>query len=76
MATVRLSSERKLDGLFKKKKGRVTNETRHTVQFVPEGKTEVTLSTREIARLPKTERKQKTQKEQSNTHIRSSKRRE
>ena len=64
MATVRLSSERKrkLDGLFKKKKGRVTNEIRHTVQFVPEGKTEVTLSTREIVRLLKTERKQKTQK--------------
>ena len=40
----------------------MTNETRHTVEFVPEGKTEVTLLKREIARAPKTEREQKTPK--------------
>ena len=43
----------KLAGLFKKRRGRVTKETEHTVQFAPEGKAEVTLSKREVARAPK-----------------------
>ena len=48
-----------LAGLFKKRRGRVTKETEHTVQFAPEGKVEVTLSKREVARAPKAVRKQK-----------------
>ena len=48
----------KLAGHFKKRRGRVTKETGHTVQFAPEGKAEVTLSKREVARAPKAVRKQ------------------
>ena len=49
----------KLAGLFKKRRGRLTKETEHTVQVAPEGKAEVTLSKREVARAPKAVRKQK-----------------
>ena len=42
----------KVAGLFLKRRGRVTKETEHTVQFAPEGKAEVTLSKREVARVP------------------------
>ena len=49
----------KLAGLFKKRRGRVTKETDHTVQFATGGKPEVILSKREIARIPKAERKRK-----------------
>ena len=45
----------KLAGLFRGRRGRMTKETDHTVQFAPEGKTEVTLSKRENAREPKAE---------------------
>ena len=51
--------KRKLAGLFKKRMGRVTKETDHTVQFAPAGKAEVILSKRENARAPKAEGKQK-----------------
>ena len=40
----------------------MTKETDHTVQFAHEGKAEVTLSKRKIARGPKAERKQKSPK--------------
>ena len=49
----------KLAGIFKKRRGRVTKATDHTVQFAPEGKAEVILSKREFAWVPKAERKQK-----------------
>ena len=49
----------KLAGLCKKRRGRVTKETEHTVHFAPEGKAEVTLSKREVTRAPKAVRKQK-----------------
>ena len=53
----------KLTGLFKKRRGKVTAETSHTVKFIPEGKTDETvLSKREVARVPKPARKQRAPK--------------
>ena len=55
--------EGKLAGQIKKRRGKVTSETKHTVKIIPEGKSgEVTLSKRDLARVPKVQRKQKTPK--------------
>ena len=50
----------KLAGLFKRRKGKITGETRHTVTFAPENKqTETVLSKREVA-IGKTPKKRVT----------------
>ena len=51
----------KVTGLFKKRKGKVTTETGHTVKFFQKGE-QKRLSKREIARVPKTGRKQRAPK--------------
>ena len=57
----------KLYGLFKRRKGKITGETKHTVTFTPENKeAETVLSKREVAIEPtpkeRTNRKQKAPK--------------
>ena len=52
----------KLAGLFKRRKGKITDETRHTVTFAPENRqTETVLSKREVAigKTPKEKRNRK-----------------
>ena len=57
----------KLAGLFKKRRGKITGETSHTIKFVPAEKTnEIVLSKREVARGEKKTRKQQKSKKAKN----------
>ena len=57
----------KLAGLFKKRKGKVTGETSHTIKFVPAERTnEIVLSKSEVARGEKKTRKQQKPKKAKN----------
>ena len=52
----------KLAGLFKRRKGKITGETRHTLTYTPKNKeTETVISKREVAieRTPKEKRSRK-----------------
>ena len=57
----------KLTGLFKKRRGKITGETSHTIKFVPDEKTnEVVMSKREVAEGEKKKRKQQKPKKAKN----------
>ena len=59
--------KRKLAGLFKKRRGKITGETSHTIKFVSAERTnETVLSKREVARSEKKTRKQQKPKKAKN----------
>ena len=57
----------KMAGSFKKRRGKTTDETSHTIKFVPAERTnEIVLSNREVARGEKKTRKQQKPKNAKN----------
>ena len=57
----------KLAGLFKKRRGKITSETSHTIKFVPAERTnEIVLSKTEVARGEKKTKKQQKPKKAKN----------